>query len=292
MSTHNGAWAREISLSFDDAPRASSFRMSGKKRTQMILDKLKMSDVKRVAFYVNTRNLHRDGGLERLKMYKSAGHLVGNHTHSHPNIKKITTEAYLADFEKADRLLKANDLLDPFFRYPYLRRGKNLEEINKVHQYVLDRGYTDAFITIDNYDWYLSEQYLRSLKLGHRVNIKNLEKYYVETLYQCVLFYEELSKKALNKDVKHIMLLHENDLAALFMDSFINKLKSHGWKIISPEESYQDEVTRHFPSTVLNHGSGRVNALSVESNYNGKLTSGLESKDVLDQAFKDYQVLK
>lgn len=288
----NDLFAREISLSFDDAPKSSSVAMSGLERTKMIIKKLNETKVKRVAFYVNTKKLDRDDGLKRLKMYKNAGHLLGNHTHSHPNIRHIDTESYLEDFDRADELMKEHDILEKYFRYPYLRRGKTIEEVNKVHHYISQKGYVDAYVTVDNYDWYMDSQYIKSLKEGREIDYQKLEEYYVETLYKGVLFYEELAKNALNSNVKHVMLLHENDLAALFIDSFIRKLRSKGWKIISPEESYRDPMLGRFPRKLLNQGSGRVNALAVDRQYQGLLRSGLEDEQTLDKIFKSYKITK
>ena len=153
-------------------------------------------------------------------------------------------------------------------------------------------GYVDAFITIDNFDFYMEDLFRKALRAGKEIDYSKLRKFYVETLYQGVKFYDELAIKALGRSVKHVMLLHENDLAALYIGDLISHLKRKGWKVISPEESYRDPVTRRFPSTVLNHGNGRVESLAVEAGYDGAISSGLQSTKVLDRLFFDYKVLK
>ena len=285
------AQGKEISLSFDDAPRRGGLIYTGLERTQQIIQELEKVKVDRAAFFVNTRKLPKGHGLERVKMYQKAGHLIGNHTHRHINIKTATTKEYLADFDKADIILKKHMLLDPFFRYPYLRRGKTFKEVNSIHQYILKKGYIDAFVTVDNFDFYMEDLFQKALQRGEKINFEHLKKFYIETLYKGVEFYDELAIKALGKKVKHVMLLHENDLAALFIGDFVKHLRSKGWKIITPEESYEDPVTKHFPKTVLDHGSGRVNALAVEASYADAIRSGLESTEVLDGLFKEYEVI-
>lgn len=286
-----GLYGKEISLSFDDAPRGSSAKFSGLERTKKIISELKKAGVDRAAFYVNTNKLEKDDGLKRIRLYKNAGHMIGNHTHSHLNIREISTEEYIKDYEKAHKILKSHGLIDYFYRYPFLRRGKTLEEVNQIHSRIITDGYTDAFVTVDNYDFYMESQFQSALKRGDRINYNNLKKYYIETLFKGIEFYEDLALSALGKPVKHVMLLHENDLAALFIGDLVRLLRQKGWKIISPEESYTDSITKHFPASVLNHGSGRVNALAVEAGYNGKLTSGLESTKVLDNIFKTYDIV-
>jgi hypothetical protein len=57
------------------------------------------------------------------------------------------------------------------------------------------------------------------------------------------------------------LLLHENDLAALFLDDLIRLLKDKGWKIISAEEAYNDPIAKEIPDVVFN-GQGRVGAIA------------------------------
>lgn len=284
--------AKEISFSFDDAPRGNGQYFSGQERTNRLIQELKKAGVKRVGFYVNTKKFDKRNGLKRIQQYKQAGHLIGSHTHSHINIREASAQDYLKDFNKAHRILLESNLIDYYFRYPFLRRGKTLDEVNEIHNHVLGMSYVDAFVTVDNYDFYMEDLFQKSLRAGKDIDYKNLKKFYVETLYKGIKFYDDLAVKALGKPVKHVMLLHENDLAALFIGDLVSYLKSKGWKVIPPEESYSDPVTKHFPSTVLNHGSGRVNSLAIEAGYGGPTNSGLESTQVLDKLFIDYKVIK
>ncbi len=284
--------AKEISLSFDDAPRGDGLRFSGLERTKRIIKQLKESGVERAAFYVNTKGLSKKHGLERVKLYKQNGHLIGNHTHSHINIRKNSQADYLLDFDKADKLLREHKLLSPYFRYPYLRRGKNISEVKDIHSHIKSKGYTDAYVTIDNYDFYMEDLYQRALKNNKKIDLSRLKKFYINTLYEGISFYDQLANKALKKNVKHVMLLHENDLAALFLSDLIKHLKNKGWKIISPEQSYSDETLKHFPSDILNHGSGRIVSIAKSLKYSGRLDSGLENTKVLDKLFHEYKVIK
>jgi len=96
--------AKEISLSFDDAPRLNSGYFDGVTRTNKIIENLQKAKVKRAAFYINTIRLNSNNGLERIKKYKEAGHLIGNHTHSHIDIRSEGLENYKADFMLADKI--------------------------------------------------------------------------------------------------------------------------------------------------------------------------------------------
>ena len=92
--------AKEISFSFDDAPRGSGEYFSGQERTNRLIQELSKAGVTRAAFYVNTSKLDKSNGLRRIQQYRDAGHLIGNHTHSHIDIRESSLKEYLLDVKK------------------------------------------------------------------------------------------------------------------------------------------------------------------------------------------------
>jgi hypothetical protein len=58
-----------------------------------------------------------------------------------------------------------------------------------------------------------------------------------------------------------VLLLHENDLAALFVDDLAEALRRKGWTIVPAIEAYQDPIATQLPDTLFN-GQGRVAALA------------------------------
>ena len=61
-----------------------------------------------------------------------------------------------------------------------------------------------------------------------------------------------------------MLLLHENDLAALCLDTLIEKIKVKGWKIISPVDAIKDPIYSKRPNTLFN-GNGQIAALYHEA---------------------------
>lgn len=283
---------KKISLSFDDAPTKNSIYMDGDKRTNLLINNLKKSGVKRAAFYTNTSYIYTHNGLERLKKYQKAGHLIGNHTHSHLKLKSFGKDAFLKDIDYADKILKENNLLEKYFRYPYLYHGKDLKEVNAVRKHFIKKGYVDAYVTVDNYDWYINSLFIDSFAKNLKIDMNKMKDFYVDTIYQSVVFYDELALKALGKQVNHVLLLHENDMAALFIGDLVKKLEDNGWEITTPEESYTDKVLNEFPSQVLNQGRGRINSLAQKKKYMGRSSSKLQDKDYLKKLFEKYKVVE
>ena len=58
-----------------------------------------------------------------------------------------------------------------------------------------------------------------------------------------------------------MLLLHETDLAALFIVDLIEGLRAAGWTIVTMDEAYSDPIAAVEPDT-LYLGGGRVAALA------------------------------
>lgn len=96
---------------------------------------------------------------------------------------------------------------------------------------------------------------------------------------------------ALGRSPINVLLLHENDLAALFVDGLIDFLRAKGWQIISPEEAYKDSIATTIPDVLLNN-QGRVAALAKAGGYTGKFSQDSEGTEFLEKLFERRQVFQ
>ena len=283
--------AQEIALTFDDAPRSDGRLYTGLKRSEILLKKLAQYEVAQVAFFANSGKLN-DVGRLRLKMYGQAGHVIANHSHSHPQIHEVGVEAFIEDIKKADQSLKDMPGFRPWFRFPYLNEGRDEESRDQIRKALSDMGYINGYVTVDNYDWYLEYMYQQALKENKKINYDLLGELYIEHLWESIQFYHQIGLKALNRPPKHVLLLHENDLAALYLDDLISFLRGEGWSIISPEEAYKDPIVDHIPDVLMNN-QGRVAAIAKEQGVEGKnLVQVSEDEQYLEDYFKKKKVFR
>ena len=84
-------------------------------------------------------------------------------------------------------------------------------------------------------------------------------------IWDTMLYYDEKSIEMLKRSPKHMLLLHENDLAAICLETLITKITSNGWKIITPNIAIQDEIFKARPMTLFNN-NGQIAALYHEKN--------------------------
>ena len=253
------AAGQQIAITFDDSPTADSYLMTGETRSQQILKALDSRGVPQVAFFVLTKNITANNEA-RLSRYVEAGHLLANHSHSHYWMHEAGTLNYIRDVNKADSILSLFSGYTKWFRYPYLDEGRTVTARDSVRQALKALNLSNGYVTVDNYDWYLNHLYVQAGIQRKKINEDRLRKVYLEHIYNSIVFYDAIARKHLGRSPKHVLLLHENDLAARFLGDLIDMLRAKGWSIISPREAYEDPISRALPDVLFN-GQGRIAAM-------------------------------
>jgi peptidoglycan/xylan/chitin deacetylase (PgdA/CDA1 family) len=283
--------AQEIALTFDDAPTHDGPLFSGDERTQKILGHLKQGNVDQAAFFVVTSNIE-EIGKGRLIKYTNAGHLLANHTHTHQWIHSIGVNRYSNDIRKADSVLRPLKGFAPWFRYPFLDEGRSKPVRDSLRMAVKMLGLSNGYVTVDTYDWYLNGLLRNAKKENKKINFDLLRAVYIEHISKSVQFYDSIARQILGRSPKHVLLLHENDMAASFLGDLIRHLKTNGWKIISPVEAYKDPIASLLPDVLFNN-QGRLGAIAREKGIAAKnLIQASEDEVFLDELVKTRKVFE
>jgi peptidoglycan-N-acetylglucosamine deacetylase len=285
------ASSQQIALTFDDAPLGNGPFFSGSERTTRIIQALKVNNVDQVAFFVVTGFID-SANIDRLNRYKSAGHVLANHSHTHSWIRSIGTANYIRDIAKADSLLKSSGESMPWYRYPFLDEGRTKGSRDSIRTALKTLNLTNGYVTVDNYDWYLNGAMRNAIGQKKNVNFERMKNVYLDHIWQSIQFYDRIGRQVLNRSPKHVLLLHENDLAALFLDDLIKLLRSKGWKIISPVEAYADPIAKEIPDVLFN-GQGRLGAIAFAKGIKpAELVQESEDEAYLDQLLEEKKVFQ
>jgi peptidoglycan/xylan/chitin deacetylase (PgdA/CDA1 family) len=255
---------KRIALSFDDAPRGDGPRYTADERGAALIQTLAAAEAPPAAFFVTTKGFAVPGSKERIERYAAAGHLIANHSHTHQWLSRLGAEEYIADIDIAEQHLEGISNRRPWFRFPFLDEGNKLEIRNSVRAALAERGLMNGYVTIDNYDWHIESQWQKAVRAGRPVDLDALKNAYVDMLIGAVRFYDEAAVEAFNRSPAHVLLLHENDVAALFIGDLIVALRADGWEIISPDEAYEDPIAAVEPQTLMTR-QGHVAALAIEA---------------------------
>ncbi len=289
LFTSISTYSQEIAITFDDVPRPDSTLFSGEERTQKLISTLKKYNVPDVFLFVTTNNITKKS-KQRVKAYTDAGFYLGNHSNGHFSANRENVETYISDITVAHDKLKNFDNVVPFYRYPYLKEGKDIKTRDRIRQHLREMNYQNGYVTIDNYDWYMDSLLQTALSKGKSVDYVALKNAYVATLWESILFYDDIAQKTLGRSPKHVLLLHENDIAALFIGDLIKHIRLQGWKVISPKEAYTDPIAFNVPDVLFN-GQGRVAAIAKSKGWDEKLLRDVgSSENYLNEYFKNSNV--
>lgn len=249
--------AREIAITFDDLPLGGP--EVGLPRIQTmtaaLLATLKREGVTAVGF-VNESKLYRPGEIDEraalLKGWLDAGHELGNHTFSHPSFYDTPLPEFQEDVirgETVTRMLlaeKARKLR--YFRHPFLRTGPTLEARAAFEKFLAERGYTVAPVTVENADYVYNAIYIRAKTKGDFETMRRMAEGYVLYTEAQLDFQEGVAEKLLGRPLRHVLLLHANELNADALDEVLALLKKRGYRFVTLERALEDDAYR-LPDT-------------------------------------------
>ncbi len=244
-----GDGSKRIALSFDDAPRGPGAFLDVNVRPQLLTAALKRAGVKQAVFFTNPGRIDASNQAEaQLRGYVVAGHVLANHTATHPVLSDVSTERFLADIDAAQTWLKPEKGYRPWFRFPQLDEGgRNSVKRDAVRAGLQARGLRNGYVTADGWDWYLESLTIKAKKSGKRIDQNALRDLYVETHVLAANFADGLARRALGRAPAHMLLLHETDLATLYIEDLVKALRADGWTIITADEAYRDPMGKEQP---------------------------------------------
>lgn len=231
---------KRIAISFDDTPRGPGAFIKAGARPQLLLRQLNDAGVRQAVFFTNPGRVDPSNDFAAMMQdYARAGHVLANHTATHPRLSGTSAEQYLADIDKAEAWLKQQKGYRPWFRYPELDEGgTNAAKRDLVRAGLKARKIGDGYVTADAYDWALESLTIDAAKSGKKMDMKALRDLYVENHVEAANFADKLARRTFGKAAPQVLLLHDTDLAALYIGDLIDALRADGWTIISADEAY------------------------------------------------------
>lgn len=250
---------KQVAITIDDVPLPDGPFLTGEERQRRLIDALRRSGVEEAAFFANPRRPELQPEA-RLRAYAAAGHVIANHSASHPNLRDVTAEEYLANIAEADAFLRPLPGFKPWFRFPYLSEGDTPEKRDAVRQGLIEMGYGQGYVTCDSTDWRTDQLCREAVAEGYEIDMRALRRLHVRRTLAGCNHADRLARAFLGRAPKHVLLMHENDIEAMFIDDVVNALKRDGWSICTATEAFEDPIASELPNT-LDLGEGRIAAM-------------------------------
>jgi peptidoglycan/xylan/chitin deacetylase (PgdA/CDA1 family) len=284
---------KRIALSFDDVPRGPGAFMTPQQRTDRLIAALRRARVPQAAFFVNPGNLQQPWGAGRegqIAAYVRAGHVIANHSFSHPRLTEVGAAAFIADIDQAAAWLNGRPGYRPWFRFPYLDEAAgDVPTRDAVRAALRARHLADGYATLDSMDWLLDSLIGQAHAAGRPIDMNALRRLFVANLVASAEFADRLASDALHRQPIQVVLMHETDLEALFVADALAALRAHGWRIVPIDEAYRDPIAAAEPDSP--YLSTRIGALaSLPGQPQRALSPPSNRVDLVTQAF-DREVL-
>nr|WP_294812296.1 polysaccharide deacetylase family protein [uncultured Sphingomonas sp.] len=247
---------KRIALTFDDTPRGVGAFFTKEERSKRLVAALRKARVEQAAFFVNPGKVQEPGDEAVVDRYVRAGHVIADHSFSHPHLNQLTVADYLADVDKAEAWLKPRPGRRPWFRYPFLDEGgRDKAKRDAVRAGLAARGLTNGYVTAEGSDWNIEKLTVDAKRAGKKVDMVALRDLYVETHVQAADFADALMRRAIGRSPPHVMLLHETDIAALYIADLVKALRADGWEIVTADTAYADPLKTAAPDVPSANGT-------------------------------------
>lgn len=287
------AEGRRIAITFDDLPWASldpgtPLPAQGTVPPRIVAESARLlraiEDAGTPAIgFVNSARLlvHGQPQPDRLAMldaWLDAGLELGNHTATHADLHAVGARAFEDDILACDQalrpLLARRGLQPRWFRHPYLRTGRTLEEKASTQAFLSGHGYRVAPVTVTNSDWIWAAAYARALDSGDAAMQAKLRSEYVPYLLRMVDYFERRSIKLLGHALPQVLLLHANALNADTYSELVSGLRGRGYGFVGIDEALRDPAYGRADEFTNATGTSWIHRWAIASGWSWKFYGG------------------
>ncbi len=237
--------SKKIALTVDDLPIHGD-KIESYSRLEIaknFIQAFKKFDLPPVVGFANMQaTLDSSEGLEVIHYWSESGHLLGNHTFSHLDLECVSEGEFINDIELNEKYLSCLPHFKRYFRYPFLSESQSFIKRAFVKEYLENRNYIVAPVTVDFFDFMWNTAFSKCLAHKNGTGKEYLQNTFItaaaEAADQSIL----TARKIFSCDVKQIMLLHMGMATSLFIEPLIEHLMSLGYEFITLEEALSDEL--------------------------------------------------
>jgi peptidoglycan/xylan/chitin deacetylase (PgdA/CDA1 family) len=237
------AQAQTLAFTFDDGPNIEATpRLSAQQRNAAMLAALARHKVQAALFVTAGFGADRPEGLALARAWGEAGHAIGNHTMTHPDLHdaKLSLAQYQQQILDCDRIIAPLPGYQKWFRFTYLREGNTPERRDGMRAFLRQAGYRNAYVSLDTSDWRLNTKLVEVLTRNPNADVEPIRQAYLDHVRQRALAYRQLSQQFQGRDIAQVMLMHHNLINALWLDDVISQFEQMGWRFTTPAAAFAD----------------------------------------------------
>lgn len=232
-----------MAITIDDLPRGGDGGPSDlagiRAMTEKLLQPFAAQRIPVIGFVNAGRTKLDPPGLQQiLKLWLQAGAELGNHSYSHADINTGPLDAYTEDIVRGEPAIRtalagSGKKLE-FYRHPYLHTGLTPEAKKGLQDFLDQRGYRVAPVTLDDADYAFAVAYLQP-ELQARVR-----REYVPYMESVVEFFEQRSVEVFGREIPQILLIHASQMNADLMPELLGMFRRRGYRFVTLSQALKD----------------------------------------------------
>jgi len=245
---------RTLAVTIDDLPATPSSELAEMGRiTDGLLSVLRRHEVAAVAF-VNEIKLEpkaeRASRTALLRAWLEAGHDLGNHTYSHPDLQTTPLAEYQQDVLKGEtatrELLAARGRKPAWFRHPFTHTGPTREVREGFERFLAEHGYKIAPFSIENADYIFESARQAAVVKNDAAEAARLRATYVDYSLAVTAQMEGLARDTFGREIPQVLLIHANRLNVEALDEMLTRLEARGYRFV-PLKAALADAAWHTP---------------------------------------------
>lgn len=254
--------SRRVAITIDDGPVAgSTMDLAEFQRISAGLIGSLSAEKVPATIFINERQLNvpgqRDGRAAVLEQWLDAGFDLGNHTYSHSSLNGVPLWQFTDDVVKGEvimrPLVEARGRRLEWFRYPFLHSGTTEEIHQGIVDFLAQRGYRAAPVTVDYADYTFAGVYRTQLRAGDVDLAEKIKDAYLTQVDVGFEYAEKASLELFGYEPPQILLIHCNELNARTLRDTIARVRKRGYDFITLDEAMKDSVYQR-PDTFAGPG--------------------------------------
>jgi peptidoglycan/xylan/chitin deacetylase (PgdA/CDA1 family) len=250
--------AENLAITFDDLPLNGTLApdMTRSGVVQGVIAILKKRHVPPVYGFVNAKRFENEpDGAAALEAWVAGGQHVGNHSYSHFDLNKVTSEVFLTDVHQNEPVL---ELLSRdgwrWFRYPFLREGDTLEKRRGVRKDLEERGYRIAQVSIDWEDYLWNSPYARCTAKRESDALARLRSGYLTLASAYIDADRQMAQMIFGRPMSHVVLLHLGAFSSAILPDLLDLFEKKGFTLVTLEEAQKDPAYQSDPDAASENG--------------------------------------
>lgn len=257
---------RRVSITIDDGPVVgANDDLGGFQRiTNGLVGSFQIEKVP-VTIFINERQLNvpgqRDARAAVVEQWLDAGFDVGNHLYSHKSANSVPVDQFQDEIVKGEVIMRP--LIEQrgrqlvWLRYPYLHSGTSAETHQAIVDFLRQRKYRVAPVTVDYADYTFAGAYSRELRRGNVDVAEKIRLAYLDQVDVGFEYAERASAEIFGREIAQILLIHCNELNSVSLRDSIARMRTRGYTFISLDEAMRDAAYER-PDTFAGPGGSWI----------------------------------